>query len=54
LAEQLGTDVVVFPSHHGGFHEQGDPEAFAATLRRVLTNTSTDQDSRPEAELASP
>jgi hypothetical protein len=29
---------VTFPSHHGGFHEQGDPEAFAATLRRVLSN----------------
>jgi pimeloyl-ACP methyl ester carboxylesterase len=54
VAERLGTDVVVFPSHHGGFHEQGDPEAFAATLRRVLTNMGTDQDSRPEAEPASP
>src|SRR6266516_5067672 len=41
VAERLGTDVVVFPSHHGGFHEQGDPDAFAATLRRVLT-TGTD------------
>jgi len=54
VAERLGTDVVVFPSHHGGFHEQGDPEAFAATLRRVLANMGNDQDSRPEAELASP
>ena len=38
VAERLGTKVVVFPSHHGGFHEQGDPDAFAATLRPVLTN----------------
>jgi pimeloyl-ACP methyl ester carboxylesterase len=38
VAERLGTDAVIFPSHHGGFHEQGDPDAFAATLRQVLTN----------------
>jgi pimeloyl-ACP methyl ester carboxylesterase len=54
VAERLGTDVVVFPSHHGGFHEQGDPDAFAAALRRALANMGDDQDSRPEAELASP
>jgi hypothetical protein len=29
---------VIFPSHHGGFGQQGDPDAFAATLRRVLTD----------------
>jgi hypothetical protein len=29
---------VIFPSHHDGFHEQGDPDAFAATLRRVHTD----------------
>lgn len=40
VAERLGTDIVVFPSHHGGFHEQGDPDAFAATLRRVLADMS--------------
>jgi pimeloyl-ACP methyl ester carboxylesterase len=38
VAERLGTEAVIFPSHHGGFHEQGDPDAFAATLRRVLTD----------------
>jgi pimeloyl-ACP methyl ester carboxylesterase len=38
VAERLGSDAVIFPSHHGGFHEQGDPDAFAATLRQVLTN----------------
>jgi pimeloyl-ACP methyl ester carboxylesterase len=38
VAERLGTETVTFPSHHGGFHEQGDPDAFAATLRRVLSN----------------
>jgi pimeloyl-ACP methyl ester carboxylesterase len=38
VAERLGTEMVIFPSHHGGFHEQGDPDAFAATLRQVLTD----------------
>jgi pimeloyl-ACP methyl ester carboxylesterase len=52
VAERLGTDVVVFPSHHGGFHEQGEPQAFAATLHRVLANIGSDQESRPKAELA--
>jgi pimeloyl-ACP methyl ester carboxylesterase len=37
VADRLGTKPVIFPSHHGGFGEQGDPDAFAATLRRVLT-----------------
>jgi pimeloyl-ACP methyl ester carboxylesterase len=37
VAERLGTEAVLFPSHHGGFTPQGDPDAFAATLRRVLT-----------------
>lgn len=41
LAELLGQEVVVFPSHHGGFmggeHGYGgQPEAFAAKLREVL------------------
>ena len=43
IAEQLGTEAVIFPSHHGGFlggefGMRGDPEAFAAILREVLTN----------------
>jgi hypothetical protein len=38
VAERLGVDAVIFPSHHGGFGQQGDPDAFAATLRRVLTD----------------
>jgi pimeloyl-ACP methyl ester carboxylesterase len=38
LAERLGSKAVIFPSHHGGFGQQGDPDAFAATLRRVLTD----------------
>jgi pimeloyl-ACP methyl ester carboxylesterase len=37
VAERLGTEAVIFPSHHGGFGEQGEPDAFAAALRRVLT-----------------
>jgi pimeloyl-ACP methyl ester carboxylesterase len=41
LAEGLGTTPVVFPGGHGGFLEGemsqgGGPDAFAATLRRVL------------------
>jgi pimeloyl-ACP methyl ester carboxylesterase len=41
VAEKLGTEAVVFPSHHAGFMGgefgmQGDPDAFAATLREVL------------------
>ena len=38
VAEGLGTEAVIFPSHHGGFGQQGDPDAFAATLRRILTD----------------
>jgi pimeloyl-ACP methyl ester carboxylesterase len=38
VAQRLGSDAVIFPSHHGGFGEQGAPEAFALTLRRVLAN----------------
>jgi pimeloyl-ACP methyl ester carboxylesterase len=41
VAKQLGTDVVVFPSHHGGFMGgeygwPGEPDAFAAKLREVF------------------
>ena len=38
VAERLGTEAVIFPSHHGGFGQQGDPDAFAATLHRVFTD----------------
>ncbi|WP_117214388.1 alpha/beta fold hydrolase [Allorhizocola rhizosphaerae] len=43
VAEKLGTKAVAFPSHHAGFlgpndyGMAGEPEAFAATLRRVLS-----------------
>ncbi len=43
LAERLGQEAVVFPSHHGGFvgggpenPYAGKPVEFGATLRRVL------------------
>jgi pimeloyl-ACP methyl ester carboxylesterase len=44
VAEQLGTTVVVFPSHHGGFLGgeygwAGEPDAFAAKLREVLAES---------------
>ncbi|MEO8570064.1 MAG: alpha/beta hydrolase [Chloroflexota bacterium] len=42
VAARLGTDAVPFPSDHGGFlggeyGQAGDPDAFAAKLREVLT-----------------
>jgi len=42
VAQRLGTTTVTFPSDHGGFlggeyGQKGDPDAFAATLREVLT-----------------
>jgi pimeloyl-ACP methyl ester carboxylesterase len=41
IAERLGTEAVIFPSHHGGFlggefGYAGQPEAFARRLREVL------------------
>ena len=41
VAERLGTEASIFPSHHGGFlggefGYAGDPEAFGARLREVL------------------
>lgn len=44
VAERLGTDLVEFPSNHGGFlggeyGQSGQPEAFAARLREVLDET---------------
>ena len=41
VAERLGRQPVIFPSHHGGFLGgeygwPGEPEAFAAKLREVL------------------
>lgn len=41
VAEQLGTEPVIFPSHHGGFlgdefGHRGDPDAFAIALHKVL------------------
>jgi pimeloyl-ACP methyl ester carboxylesterase len=38
VADCLGTDVVIFPSDHGGFGERGEPEPFAAQLRVVLAD----------------
>jgi pimeloyl-ACP methyl ester carboxylesterase len=41
VGERLGIEPTIFPSNHGGFlggeyGQQGEPEAFAATLREVL------------------
>jgi pimeloyl-ACP methyl ester carboxylesterase len=43
VAERLGMTPVIFPSHHGGFlggeyGQTGDPDAFAAKLRQVLSH----------------
>jgi pimeloyl-ACP methyl ester carboxylesterase len=42
VAESLGSDAAIFPSHHAGFvaggPQPGDPEAFAARLREVLAD----------------
>jgi uncharacterized protein YndB with AHSA1/START domain/pimeloyl-ACP methyl ester carboxylesterase len=43
VAERLGTKPVLFPSGHGGFlggeyGQTGEPDAFAARLREVLTD----------------
>jgi pimeloyl-ACP methyl ester carboxylesterase len=42
VADRLGTTPVTFPSGHGGFlggeyGQRGEPDAFATTLRQVLT-----------------
>lgn len=42
-AGRLGIQPVIFPSNHGGFlgdgyGQKGDPDAFAATLRKVLAD----------------
>ncbi len=44
VAQRLGMEPVLFPSHHGGFLSgeygwPGQPEMFAANLREVLTDT---------------
>jgi pimeloyl-ACP methyl ester carboxylesterase len=57
VAERLGTQPVIFPSNHGGFlggeyGQQGEPEAFAAKLRQVLTAQAPS--STPELEAAAP
>ncbi len=44
VAQRLGTEVVVFPSGHGGFlggeyGQMGEPDAFAAKLRTVLSES---------------
>jgi pimeloyl-ACP methyl ester carboxylesterase len=43
VAERLGIEPTVFPSHHGGFMggefgAKGDPEGFAAALRETLAD----------------
>jgi len=56
LAERLGTTPIVFPGGHGGFlpvewGQGGDPDAFAARLREVLT---AQRPATVEARLSAP
>jgi len=51
VAARLGKTPVTFPGNHGGFlggeyGQQGDPDAFAATLRKVLSNAASRPTSR--------
>ena len=44
VADRLGTEAVIFPSNHAGFlggeyGQTGDPDAFAAKLREVLSTS---------------
>ena len=44
VADRLGKEAVIFPSHHAGFlggefGQQGEPDAFAATLRQALAGS---------------
>ncbi len=53
IAEQLNQELVMFPSHHGGFvggegPYRGDPDAFAATLRQVLDEEGAQSISGPD------
>ncbi|HEX6129845.1 MAG TPA: alpha/beta hydrolase [Candidatus Limnocylindria bacterium] len=46
VAERLGVEAAMFPSHHGGFlggeyGQAGDPDAFAARLREVLASAAS-------------
>jgi pimeloyl-ACP methyl ester carboxylesterase len=59
LAERLGLEPAVFPSHHGGFTGEdsplaGQPAAFAHRLREILTSSddhSIHDGHRGDAEL---
>jgi len=51
VAARLGKTPVTFPGNHGGFlggeyGQQGAPDAFAATLRKVLSNAASRPTSR--------
>jgi pimeloyl-ACP methyl ester carboxylesterase len=39
LSEQLGSELVIFPGHHGSFMDL--PEEWAAVLRKILQNAET-------------
>src|SRR5206468_1559797 len=58
VAERLGTTPVTFPGGHDGFlggeyGQTGKPDAFAATLRTVLTETASDAGTREQATSGS-
>ena len=58
VAEELGTTAVNFPGDHAGFlggeyGQTGDPDAFAATLRRVLTTDGSTAVNPPQRSVTS-
>ena len=57
VAERLGTEPVIFPSHHGGFLGgefgwRGEPDAFAASLR--TSSTGDERRTAARADAAGP
>jgi pimeloyl-ACP methyl ester carboxylesterase len=58
VAEELGTTAVIFPGDHAGFlggeyGQTGDPDAFAATLRRVLSTDGVTAQHAPQGAVSS-
>jgi pimeloyl-ACP methyl ester carboxylesterase len=58
VAEELGTTAVIFPGDHAGFlggeyGQTGDPDAFAATLRRVLSTDGATAADAPQGAVSS-
>jgi hypothetical protein len=58
VAEELGTTAVILPGDHAGFlggeyGQTGDPDAFAAMLRRVLSTDGATAEPVPQRSVSS-